>query len=79
MMRDMVGPSPSAPRRALKLPVLLAVGAFEAGMLAERPPLDSQCTDALRRHDQALHQHRQPIVQSDRGGSDLRPAWRPRA
>lgn len=60
-----LAPSPS--RRVLGAPALVAlVVAFWAGVLVERLRFDSQRTDMLRRYDEALRQHREQIMESEK-------------
>ncbi len=51
--------------RGLALLVAVVV-AFFAGVLVERLRFDSQRTDMLRRYDQALRQHQERLMQSER-------------
>jgi hypothetical protein len=67
----------AAARPALVLKVLavsaLALGAFFAGMLAERLRFDFQRSDMLRRYDQALREHQGQIIQTEKQSGDARP------
>jgi len=49
--------------------VVAVVVAFFAGMLVERLRFDFQRTDVLRRYDQALRQHQEQIMRSERESS----------
>jgi hypothetical protein len=60
--------------RVLKGLALVAalVVAFFAGMLVERLRFDSQRTDMLRRYDQALRQHHEQLMQSEKSSAPPR-------
>jgi hypothetical protein len=45
----------------------IAVVAFLAGMLTERVRYDARRGEVLRRYDQALRQHQQQIMNSEKG------------
>ena len=64
----MAAPTPSPSRRVLSALALAAarIVAFFAGVLVERSRFDSQRTDMLRRYDQALSQHREQIMESEK-------------
>jgi hypothetical protein len=55
----------------------LALGAFFAGMLAERLRFDFQRSDMLRRYDQALREHQGQIMQSEKHSGQSRPRSAP--
>jgi hypothetical protein len=61
-------PAVSRSGRVLKtLAVLVAVVvAFFTGVLVERLRFDSQRSDMLRRYDQALRQHQEQLMQSEK-------------
>jgi hypothetical protein len=63
--------------RVLKLLALVAalVVAFLSGVLVERLRFDTKRTDMLRRYDQALRQHREQLMQSEKhSGAQKAPA-----
>jgi type II secretory pathway pseudopilin PulG len=51
--------------KGLALVVALVI-AFLAGVLVERLRFDSRRTDMLRRYEQALRQHQQQLMQSEK-------------
>ena len=54
--------------KRLVLAVALVV-AFFAGVLVERLRFDSQRTDVLRRYDQALRQHQEQLMRSEKSSA----------
>ena len=74
MLPAMASQAPSRSGRVLKaLAMLGAVGvAFFAGILVERLRFDARRTDMLRRYDQALRQHQEQIMQSEKQRADPR-------
>ena len=74
MLPAMAPKAPSRSGRVLKaLAMLGAVTvAFFAGVLAERLRFDARRTDMLRRYDQALRQHQEQIMQSEKQRVDPR-------
>ena len=52
--------------------VAAVVVAFFAGVLVERLRFDAQRTDMLRRYDQALRQHQEQIMQSEKQSAKIR-------
>ena len=68
MIPAMASQAPSRSGRILRaLAMLGAVAvAFFAGVLVERLRFDARRTDMLRRYDQALRQHQEQIMQSEK-------------
>jgi hypothetical protein len=58
-------PRPGRVLKALALAVVV-LGAFFAGVLAERLRFDFQRSDMLRRYDRALREHQEQIIQSEK-------------
>ena len=74
MIPPMDSQPPSRSGRVLKALAVLGavVVAFFAGVLVERLRFDVQRTDMLRRYDQALRQHQEQIMQSEKQQADPR-------
>jgi hypothetical protein len=66
------GSSPSARVLGALALVAAVVVAFLAGVLVERLRFDAQRTDMLRRYDQALRQHQEQLMQSEKESAKIR-------
>jgi hypothetical protein len=64
--------SPSARVLGVLALVAAVVVAFFAGVLVERLRFDAERTDMLRRYDQALRQHQEQLMQSEKASARIR-------
>jgi hypothetical protein len=62
-------PSPSARALSALALVAMVVVAFFAGVLVERLRFDAKRSDMLRRYDEALRQHQEQIMQSEKASA----------